>query len=610
MKNKIFPGILLPLALATAAQANTETDTYNMDPVIVTASRTAQTVDQALAPVTVITEQDIAQQQPNSVQELLTKIPGVQISNTGGEGASTSIFIRGTSSSNNIVMIDGVRVGSATLGTTDIQYLDPDQIERIEIVRGPRSSLYGADAVGGVISIFTKQGKGAPKATFSVTGGTQKTSGVSAGISGSSENTSYRLSTRYYNTVSGSRVKSSSNSSDNDKDVFRNKTVSASVSHEFDTDLKLSGQFLSNQGKNDIDLSSDKSQEFNNQVFSLSGTKKVNDSWTTKLLWGRSDDKNTQIPSKGTFETTRHSASWQNDIALNNNNLLTAGIDFLKDQVESSTTNYKEKSRKNTGVFVQNQSRFGKHDMQVSLRRDDNQRYGENTTGGISYGYQLDSNLKLLASYSTAFRAPTFNELYFPGYGDPKNKPEKSRNFEVGARMKFGTSSVDVNLFQNKIEDLLAGNPIKNVDKADIKGIEVIAATKLGEWNLNTNLTLLDPVEKRKGEKDRQLTRRSRQTLNMRVDRTIEKVTFGANWELRSGFKEYNFDGSKTVEASGYGLVGLDVTYKVNSEIKTGLKVVNVFDKDYTTALNLFKKTEYVGQARGAFATITWTPSI
>ena len=637
MSYKLRAAIALAVTgIANAAMA--ADDVYRLDDVVVTASRTAQTVDQALAPVTVITREEIERSQATSVQELVRRAPGIQVSGNGGPGSVTSIFIRGATSQQTLVLVDGQRVNSATGGTAELQYLDPDQIERIEIVRGPVSSLYGADAVGGVIHVFTRQGRGKPHVSIKAGVGNMGTSefGVSAG--GQFGATRFYVGASFHETegfdVTNDHYRDFMGNSNNhganlDKDGYRNKSLSASVSHQFANESEAGLRFSHAEGKTEFDAVTlnnnapyDAYTLFNNTSLNGYYSLPVTDAWLTRVDLGYVDNKSKQrgdkVPDEGIFTpsffaTKRLSALWQNDLAWTDSQLLTVGLDYYQDKVDNSTkyinpeTGKVEDSRYNGAIFVQNQSQFDGSDLQVSLRRDKNQSYGYHTTGNIAYGYDLPKAMRFIASYGTAFRAPTFNDLYFPNPdmpGNPDLKPEQSRNIEFILKGDHAMGHWQASVFQNDIEDMIEwafeGGKFSpsNVDEARIRGVELSLDTQYMDWNIHTAVTFLDPEDTKL---NKTLQRRAKQYMLIDADRQFGKWYLGGT--LHAQGHSYS-NKEEQDRLAGFATVDLRIARQINKEIKAELKLTNLLDKEYHVV------KEYNTQPRAGIFSVTWTPEI
>ncbi|MEX2480667.1 MAG: TonB-dependent vitamin B12 receptor [Gammaproteobacteria bacterium] len=589
MKKRCLPAAAV-LLLAYHAAFATE-----LDPIVVTATRTAQMADETLSSVTVVTRKDIERQQAQSVQDLLRGVPGVTIVNNGGLGKATSVFLRGTESDHVLVLIDGIKVGSATLGTTAFQDIPIEQIERIEIVRGPRSSLYGSEAIGGVIQIFTRRGGGALKPFFSIGGGSYHTYNASAGLSGGSERGWFNLSasgidTEGFNACDGKSSPGGAGcfTTEPDKDGYRNLSGSLRAGYRFINSIEMDVHALRAEGKNEFDGSFVNESESVQQV--ISGTLRFSpaDMWHVALIGGRSQDESDNFKDgafKSRFNTERDTVTFQHDIVIAADHLLTAGADYQDDQVDG-TTAYTVSSRDNIGLFTQYQGRFGAHDVQLSLRRDDNEQFGTRNTGGAAWGYVLSEGLRLTASYGTAFKAPTFNELYFPGFGNRNLRPEESHSFELGLDGKTTWGHWSLNAYETRIDDLIAFDASifapANIDQARILGLEAVLGTRLGNWELNTNLTLLEPENRGKGPNDGNvLPRRARQSLRLDADRDFGRYRLGAT--LLAAGKRYD-DLANARSLSGYATLDLRGEVALAKDWRIQARVENLLDKDYETA--------------------------
>lgn len=610
----------IAVALATAGLAGVlqaSEEVIELEEVVVTASRTAQSVDEALAPVTVITREDIERSQATSVPELLSKTPGMQLATNGGAGSLSSIYLRGTNTAQTLVLVDGQKINSVNLGVPPIQYLDPEDIERIEIVRGPRSSLYGADAVGGVIQIFTRKGEGKPHLKIKAAGGSRNTGEYGISLNGKSDGLRYNLGMNIYET-GGYNFTMPKENGDED-DAYRNKSAFGSISHPFSDNLEVGIAFSHSEGKSEYDNNpsypSSMTQPFN--LFRVTNASSfanltVNEIWSSRIDLGYAEEHTqgkTESYSTGATsdsywsESERFSTSWKNDIAWHENQLLTAGIDYSDERYDGSTA-YLEDSRYNAGVFVQNHSSFGNQDVQVALRRDKNEAYGYNTTGSASYGLALSNEMSFTASYGTAFRAPTLGDLYYPGYDNPNLKPEKSENFEVGLKGVLAVADWSVSLYQNNMEDMIATDstytPI-NIDQARIRGIELTVKTRAMGWDVNSSVSFLNPENRSGVNEGKVLLYRAKELFTLDFDKQFNQLGLGATFRAQG--KSYA-NAANTTEVAGFGTVDLRMSYRLTSEVKTGLKVVNLFDKEYQPVYG------YRGEPLGAFVTLIWTPEL
>ena len=550
-------------------------------PIIVTATRTAQTADETLASVTVITEEQIKQKQPNDLRELLTAISGIDMINNGGMGKATSMFMRGTSSSHVLVMIDGIKIGSATNGNIAFQHIPVSQIERIEIVRGPRSSLYGSEAIGGVIQIFTKKGKAQEQANLEIGYGSFETNKILAGVSGKSGNTSYSINANHIKTDGFD----AEDDTETDNDGYDNKSITFNVAHDINKTSSLQFNAMRANGHNEYDGSDYNNNDYVQQTTGLQYTAAPLTNWGMKLNVSESlDESDNFLDStfKTRYNTTRNNILWQNDINIGTNNILTLGADYQKDKIHS-TTSYDETSRYNTAAFIQHQWNGNSNDMQVALRNDDNEAFGSHTTGNIAWGHNFAKGTRLIASYGSAFKSPTFNDLYWTGSGNPNLKPEESETAEVELRKKHSWGNASVSLYQTKIDNLIAWKKINsvwtpvNVNEAEINGIEIRLDTEIAGWKTQAEISLLDPKDK---DTDKVLTRRTQESLRVDMDKTSGKWSTGFSF-IGQGHRYDNATNTKRV--SGYSIVNLRASYAISKKTSIKWKIENLLDEVYET---------------------------
>lgn len=561
--------------------------TLNLEDQVVTATRTAQSGAQSIAATSVFDRNDIERLQVTSVDQLLRRVPGVNVVNTGGPGKNTTISIRGASTNQVLVLIDGVRIGSATTGDAALQNLPVEQIERIEVVRGARSSLYGSEAIGGVIQIFTRRGgDGGAQPYFSTTVGSAQHLAGSAGVSGGDDKAWYNLG------VSSLKDEGidARPSREVDHDGYREMSANLSGGYRFANGLTLDGNLLQVDSHNDYDSGLDANADNVTKVYGARARFAPLTAWDVTLQAGRSEDKtdtfngnvfNTRI------DTRRDSFGWQNDLHIAEGQLLTLGYDWLYDEV-NGTGSFAEDSRENQGVYGQYLGQFGRHEVQLSVRHDDNEQFGAHNTGSLGYGLQLNDQLRFTTSYGTAFKAPTFNQLYYPGFGNENLEPESSKSLEAGLQGSHEWGNWSATVFKNEIEDLIAyfnsgaGLQAQNIDEASIKGLELEAATQLLGWSWQGNLTLQDPQNKssRSGQGDL-LPRRAEQIFNLDVDRRFGRIGLGAS--LHAEGRRWD-NASNTTDLHGYNTLDLRATYWLSHAWRVQAQVTNLFDTEYETA--------------------------
>ena len=598
--------IFIALSGAISLPAYTQT----LDEVVVTATRTAQSADATLASVSVITHQDMERLQAQSVQDVLRGVPGLTLSNNGGAGKATSVFLRGTNADHVLVRVDGIKIGSATSGTASFQDIPVAQIERIEIVRGPRASLYGSEAIGGVIHIFTRKGGGALTPSASFTAGSYGTYNTAVGLTGGGEQGWFNARINQQNStgfnacrgtlVAGCYV------NEPDKDGYHATSLGLHGGYRFDNGISADLNVL----QADSTVQTDGSIFAGNQAKSLQqvlgGALKFApvEHWNVTLHGGRSQDYS-DIFFNGLYidryNTQRDSLSWQNDIAVNADHLLTAGLDYQQDHVQSSQA-YTQTSRSNRAVFGQYQGSFGAHSLEVSVRRDNDQQFGGHTTGGLAYGYALTDATRLTASYGTAFKAPTFNQLYYPGFGSATLRPELSRSLEVGVAGHAALGKWSLNAYQTDMTDLIGFdaffNPV-NINSARLTGLEGQLKARLADWEINSTLTLQDPRQTSGANSGKLLNRRATEAMRVEVAHDFGAIRLASSL-YAEGRRFDNLANTAGKRLGGYGLLDLRAEYRIAPQWQLQGRVDNLLDKRYETA-------QFFNQARrGLYFTLNY----
>jgi len=531
-------------------------DEDTLDEVIVTANRYSQTADESLSSTTVITRADIEQSSALDLPALLSHVAGFDMRSSGAYGKATSAFVRGTNSDHLLTLVDGVKLYSATLGSTSFQHIPLDQIERIEIVRGPRSSVYGAEAIGGVIQIFTRKGKEQPSATANVGLGSNNSKEISVRFAGATENASFSLNARGFKTDGIDAIR---HTTANDKDGYTNDSINARFDYRFNQTISFQSSFMNAQGNTQFDncfnpdpnlvfpdsLSDDCDADFIQQTFSNTLKIAPDGIWDGQLLLGTSKDFSANFwesATNGTFETSRDDASFINNLQFSENQLLVLGTDYSNDTVNSSSlTTGTPTSRNNLGVFAAWNTNINKLNFELNARSDDNEQFNRHNTGSIAIGLKASENINTFISYGNAFKAPNFNQLYFPGFGSPTLKPEESDSLEVGLRGKHSRGNWSINIYQTEIDNLILavntgrdddgdGNPdfiATNISKSKITGAELVSNARIEKWDINTSLSYTDPVNKSGPNSGKQLVGRARETFSLTANRNFSNYNLG-----------------------------------------------------------------------------------
>jgi len=569
-----------------------------MDPLVVTSTLGVETVNETLSSVTVIGSETLEQQDPTEMTDILRGQPGINVISNGSFGKNTSVYMRGTGSESTVLLLDGIRIRSATAGSAPWQYIPPQLLNRVEIVRGPKGSLYGADAVGGVVQGFTTPRDDKDRRWVEAGGGSFATQQYGAGASGQVGNTDYSVQGHYLDT-DGTNVRRGGE----DKGL-RNAAGTVSINHNFDNGTSLGLVGLHSSGNTEFNGGE---TDFNMRTLGVKASTPVVENWSTsvKLSEARDEQDNELDSGPSFFDTRSHTAHWENTLAFGDHQLI-VGAEHRVDEVDSSTT-YTEDSRNKTAVFSQLLTDLGAASLQLSGRWDDNEAFGEETTGAIALGYDLNRTYSVRASYGTAFRAPTFNDLYFPGFGNPNLSPETSGTAELGVRGDYSAAFWDLALFRTDVDNLIefspaAGQP-ENIAEARIEGVELGAGFRIVDFKLHSAVTLQDPEDRTTGNR---LSRRSTRSARLDADYTPGRYRFGAS-VIAEGDR-YN-DSGNTDKLPGFGVLNLRTGMDVTDKLALSLKVENVFDQRYRTARATpfsGEDFDYLAAGRTVFASIRY----
>ncbi|XKE46629.1 TonB-dependent receptor [Halomonas organivorans] len=592
-----------PLATADSdSEDASDAADLRLNPLVVTAALAPRTADESLASVTVIDEADLRRQDVTDITDLLRAQPGVDVSSSGSFGKNTSVYLRGTGSNATVMMIDGIRLRSATTGAPGWQFLDPRMFQRVEIVRGPRGSLYGADAVGGVVQLFTPEGEGEPTPRIALGGGSFDTRRGSVSLSGREGGTRYhvaasRLDTDGYEIVDGEGDKG-----------YDNTSGFVRLSHALDGGAELGVLALRARGNTEF-VGGD--TDYVQQVAGGYVELPLSEAWSSRLTLSEARDESDNHDDFGdsVIDTLTHTVRWENTVTLGSHELV-AGAEASRDEVDG-TVDYEEGSRDNGAVFAQALMDFSPFSVQAGLRHDDNEAFGEELTGQLALGYALDDHHSLRASYGTAFRAPTFNELFYRSAffnGNPDLEAEESQGLEVGIRGQFDRVFWDLALFRNDVDNLIVNvdtdgdgfvDSTENVERARIRGVELGTGAEFDDWTLRAALTYTDPENRETGKR---LVRRASRSLRFDADRELGDWTLGGS--LVAQDHRYN-DAANATRLSGFGTVDLRAGWRFAPLWSARLTLENVLDQDVVTA-RTFGGRDFEDAGRAAFLSLSF----
>ncbi len=594
--------LALPLLLLPTPHllADSRDAALKLPDVVISANRQVQARNDSSAANTVFTRDDIDRLQPTSLTDLLSRVPGVQVVPTGGRGSLPGIYIRGTKSAQSLVLVDGQRIANTTSGDSGLQYLNVDQIERVEVLRGSRSVIYGSDAIGGVIQVFTRRNAEQglhPRLQLGF--GSHQTWERSLGLSGGDEHTRFNLGASLDETA-GINSTHTSFPSDGDHDAYRNQSVSLNLSHSLSDELEVGFNLLDSRGKSEYDNSFGRYVVATGQtvgqnpytdyaVSSASGyvDARLSEGWQSRLELGHSENRDTKRDTLSddfsVFNTYRDSLNWQNDLTLNDRNSLILGGDGYEDRFHGSTT-FTENSRWNRAAFVKHRFHSEWFSTELGLRHDQNQQFGSQNSWSGTLTLPVNADNDVLLTYSEGFRAPTFNDLYYPDtqYSNPHLQPETSKSYELQWRSQLSDSTrLETSLYRTDLSDAIildrSGKP-QNVASARIDGFETALKQELFGWQGNLGLSIIDPRDRDSGHT---LARRARRTLSLDLDRQFDHFALGASWQAIS--HSYD-DEDNTQRLGGYTLLGLRSRWAVTREVSLSLKVDNLLDKTYARA--------------------------
>jgi vitamin B12 transporter len=581
----------ISLSFITVARAE---PAKSIGAVVVTANRVEQPASEVLAAVTVITRADIELSQAPDLLSLLARQPGIDQVRTGGTGSVSTINTRGSNSNHTLILIDGLRVNSAVQGLFDLAHLPLAQIDRIEIVRGPRAALWGSDAIGGVIHIFTRDASGP---YLEAHAGSYGHASLDAG-------TGMAAGDRHFSVGAGREVATGFSASnpesgpfvfDPDKDGYRNNHGNFRIRDRVGSqELSLVGGAVNAETEYDQGVS-----RIHDRQLGLRLAGELRSGWSHELLVGYNHDDvhSTETFFQFGFQSSRTSLDWLNHLSLNEHQQLQLGVNWSREAGSADDSflgsNF-DLDRRNTGLFTTWTGQFAAHRLEFSLRHDDNSQFGGVTTGNAAWGWQISDETHLRASWGQGFRAPNFNELYYPGFfgsfaGNPNLDPERSTSAEIGIDWRMdGGQTFGVSAYRTRVSDLIAfqGDDFSaiNIAHARLDGIEAEYRRLIGAWTFSANAGWQRAEDADSGDA---LLRRAPRKAHASLDyRFGSGLSLGFDADAVSGRPDFDFNAfpAARITLGGYALLGFRVAKPLGGGWQAEARVENLADRNYTLA--------------------------
>lgn len=585
--------VALALTSALALTASVQAETVE-EVITVTATRTPTNIDTALATQVVITRADIERIQPKSVLDLIGTVAGVDVINQGGRGQNATVFLRGANANHTLVLLNGVRISSASLGSTSIQTIAPELIERIEIVKGPRAAIWGSDAIGGVIQIFTRE---------------VQSNEFFAGVTVGDDNyQQYKAGAGFkhgdgFTSISVNKEKSDGfdvlSTAEDDEDGYDYTSFAIRGQQQLTEQFALDWLLQADSGDSEYDnaFGGNNESEIDNHAWLARGVYQTQIGHvqnTTSFSVGQNRDKSDSVGTAfpTSFETRRDQYSLLNHAQVFPHLQFNLGVDYYQEEL-SGTTTYDVNERDVTGIFAHTLYHLNDVTLEAAVRYDDVEHIDSETSFNAGAGYQINSDTRIALNVGTGFKAPTFNDLYYPAdpysSGNPDLISETSETVELVLETRIASVDMSLNAYQSDIENLIVWTPDANffyspdnVSDVEISGVEFTANYIGLGGNHQLNASYVDSEDK---ATNKQLDRRARDHFAYQFD-----TKFG---DLAVYF-EYQYNGKRTdrdftigeVKLGGYSLVNVSASYPITSALTVEGRVSNLLDKTYQSVLN------------------------
>lgn len=593
-----------------------------LEKVVVTATRVETPMEEIASSVTVISSKEIERKQKTTVLEVLKGLPGLDVVQNGGVGGATSIFLRGANSEHTLVMIDGVEVNDPISPgrSYDFAHLTVDNIERIEVIRGPQSTLYGSDAIGGVVNIITKKGEGKPKFFLSAEGGSFTTFREATGISGGNKWVNYSFALSRFDTEGISTA--SKKDGNYERDGYENTSLSAKLGFKPMDNLGIDFILRYMDAKTELDnfagVGGDDPnyvQKSNQFLFKTQvGLSLFDQVWSQKLGLALNDHnrdiknkKDSQHPfdyEKGRYDGQLLKFDWQHHLQLHKTNALTFGLEYEREEGKSKyyweslwgpgQSIFPKKTANIKGYYIQDEIKlWDRLFATLGIRIDDHSRFGSETTYRVAPAYLIkETDTKIKGTFGTGFKAPTLYQLFAPAtlwgpIGNKDLKPEKSKGWDFGVEQNFFKNRVTLGAtyFRNDFKDLIQfdwGQGYINIAKAKTEGVELFASAKpIDDLTLRINYTYTDTEDKTTGEA---LIRRPKNKIGFDINYHFlnnGNVNLGVIYVGKRDDLDFSISPSRRVKLDQYTLVNLAVSYDITKNFQLFGRVENLLDKEY-----------------------------
>ncbi|HRA15216.1 MAG TPA: TonB-dependent receptor [Giesbergeria sp.] len=582
---------------------------------VVTATRTEQPLSDLVADVSIVDRESIASSGANGVADLLARLPGVEITRNGGVGNASSVYVRGAEQRFTAVYIDGVRIDSQSTGGAAWEQIPLSQIERIEVLRGPAAAVYGSDAIGGVIQLFTRKGEGPAVPFVGVGLGNQGTRKIEAGVSGAAgPEGAMDYSVGLAHARSDGFDAKASGSHNPDDDGYRSTSATARLGYRINAQHRIGANLLVSRLNSGYDGFTYKpaapDDDRNLSRLHTAGAHwaaQWSDSYSTRLSVNESLSRYETTPSPYLTETQLRGYLWQNDWRFGAHRL-SAALERREDQLENAAlVGGTTRSRSQDALALGYGFSAGAHTVQANLRHDSDSEFGGKGTGSLAYGYAFAPSWRATASAGTAFRAPTLYQR-FSQYGDASLQPETSRNVELGLRYGQGTSAFSAVVYRNRVANLInfaaggtCGEPFGcylNTGNAEYSGVTLAGSYKLAGVQLRGSVDFQDP---RDLDTEKLLRRRAKRHATLGADTVVAGWTLGA--ELQASGRRFE-DAANKKALGGYTLFNLFASTRVARDYTLLARIDNAGDKNYETAAT------YATGGRQLYLGLKWEPRL